>query len=764
MKVMALKDGLLAPAIGLINRLKYPQKFVLISLCFLLPLGLAMFLLLSEIQGQIRFTQLEQQGLYYLRPLEQLQRTILGRTVMDSPNLDRQWTSARQGLRVAQTQVGADLNTNNIFQFLDQSLPVELPPIITDQAQSWLEAIAVLRTQVGNQSNLILDPDLDSYYLMDALLLKLPMVQRNLGQLVAMTDRPNPQSLSSLQESQLLILKAQLIQLSDALNRNLGVAFLNHPSPDWGHRLGHPLASFSLALQDLDHALTDLLAGKSDVDLSALQAETQWSLFNSFYLWQVLRPELDHLFDQRIQRFHQRQFLLSGFVLSTLAIAVYLFWGFYRSVMQTVVSLSQAAAKMVEGNQAQVVMLQTQDEMAEVVRSFNTVADALCAAEAKYRNIVESSVVGIYQTSVAGQYLTANPMLAQIYGYQSVADLMENLTDISQKLYVEGDRRQQFMDCMARDGKVWGFESQVYRRDGSTIWITEAARTLVDDQGQAIGFEGTVVDISQRKADEQEIQRLTQRLKSENLRLEAEIDITRQLQQMLMPSEQELAAVAGLEIAGFMESASEVGGDYYDVLQTHGQVRISIGDVTGHGLESSLVMIMAQTALRTLLEHGETDPVKLLNAINRTIYENTRRMGSLKNMTLSVLQYEAGLMRLSGQHEEVLIIRHNGDREQIDTFELGFPLGLEADISHFVTEQEIRLNTGDLAVLYTDGITEAMNDRQQFYGIDRLQTVLCRHRHQTAEEIRQAAIADLRTFAGNQPLTDDITLLILKQQ
>ena len=355
-------------------------------------------------------------------------------------------------------------------------------------------------------------------------------------------------------------------------------------------------------------------------------------------------------------------------------------------------------------------------------------------------------------------------MLAQIYGYQSPADLIENLTDISQKLYVEGDRRQQFMDCMTKDGKVWGFESQVYRRDSSVIWITEAARTLVDEQGQAIGFEGTVVDISQRKADEQEIQRLTQRLKSENLRLEAEIDITHQLQKMLMPSEQELAAVAGLDIAGFMESASEVGGDYFDVLQTHGQVRISIGDVTGHGLESSLVMIMAQTALRTLLEHGETDPVRLLNAINRTIYENTRRMGSLKNMTLSMLQYEAGLMRLSGQHEEVLIIRHTGENEQIDTFELGFPLGLEADISEFVTEREISLATGDLAVLYTDGITEAMNDRRQFYGIDRLLAVLCQHRHQSAEQIRQAAIADLRTFVGNQPLTDDITLLILKQQ
>ncbi|MEB3161245.1 MAG: SpoIIE family protein phosphatase [Synechocystis sp.] len=757
-------ESLLNPAIGLINRLKYPQKFGLISLCFLLPLGLAIFLLLSEIQGQIQFTQLEQQGLSYLRPLQQLQQTLLSQSVVDFSVRDRQWQLARQGLITVQHQGSDGLNTDNIFQIVDQVLPTTLPANPGKQVSAWLEAIAILRTQVGNQSNLILDPDLDSYYLMDALLLKLPTIQKDLAQLIPLIDHRNQQPLSSLQESQLLILKSQLTQLSDGLNRNLGVAFLHHGSPDWGNRLGNGLGSLSLSLQDLDRSLADLLMGTPGLTVSALNTKNEWALLNSFHLWQVLRPALDHLLGQRIQGFRQRQILLSGFVLSTLAIAVYLFWGFYRSVMQTVASLSQAAAKMVEGNQAQAVVLQTQDEMAEVVRSFNALADALCAAEAKYRNIVENSVVGIYQTNLAGQYLTANPMLAQIYGYQSPTDLIENLTDIGHKLYVQGDRRQQFMDCMAQDGKVWGFESQVYRRDGSTIWISEAARLLIDDQGQAMGFEGTVVDISQRKADEQEIDRLTQRLKRENLRLEAEIDITRQLQQMLMPSEQELAAVAGLDIAGFMESASEVGGDYYDVLQTNGQVRISIGDVTGHGLESSLVMIMAQTALRTLLEHGETDPVRLLNAINRTIYENTRRMGSLKNMTLSVLQYEAGLMRLSGQHEEVLIIRHNGDSEQIDTFELGFPLGLEADISNFVTEREFHLAPGDLAVLYTDGITEAMNDRRQFYGLDRLQAVLCHHRHQTAEEIRQAAIADLRDFVGNQPLTDDITLLILKQQ
>ncbi|WLT39425.1 hypothetical protein NON20_07820 [Synechocystis sp. B12] len=77
MEPVTVGQKVLKPAVGLINRLHYPQKFALISVCFLLPLGLAIFLLLSEIQGQIQFAQLEQQGLAYLGPLQQLQQTVL---------------------------------------------------------------------------------------------------------------------------------------------------------------------------------------------------------------------------------------------------------------------------------------------------------------------------------------------------------------------------------------------------------------------------------------------------------------------------------------------------------------------------------------------------------------------------------------------------------------------------------------------------------------------------------------------------------------
>jgi sigma-B regulation protein RsbU (phosphoserine phosphatase) len=148
-----------------------------------------------------------------------------------------------------------------------------------------------------------------------------------------------------------------------------------------------------------------------------------------------------------------------------------------------------------------------------------------------------------------------------------------------------------------------------------------------------------------------EIQALNERLESENLRMETELDVARQLQQMLLPTAAEIQQVEELDIAGFMEPAEEVGGDYYDVLQHNGQVKICIGDVAGHGLESGVLMLMLQTAVRTLLTHEEKDPSRFMDTLNRTIHHNIRRMDIDRSLTLSLLDYQSGQLRLSGQHE-----------------------------------------------------------------------------------------------------------------
>ncbi len=262
----------------------------------------------------------------------------------------------------------------------------------------------------------------------------------------------------------------------------------------------------------------------------------------------------------------------------------------------------------------------------------------------------------------------------------------------------------------------------------------------------------------------QEISTLNQKLKAENVRMNAELNIVKQLQQMVLPKQSELAAIEGLEIAGFMEPADEVGGDYYDVLQQDGRVKISIGDVTGHGLESGVLMIMAQTAVRTLQKMNETDPVKFLDVINQTLYDNLQRIDSDKNMTLAILDYAGGVLKLSGQHEEAIVVRADGTLECIDTMDLGFPIGLVEEIGDFIAQQEVQLNPGDVVVLYTDGIPEAKDINKKQYGLERLWQVVVKNRHRGAEEIREAVIDDVREYIGVQKVFDDITLVVMKQK
>jgi serine phosphatase RsbU (regulator of sigma subunit) len=262
----------------------------------------------------------------------------------------------------------------------------------------------------------------------------------------------------------------------------------------------------------------------------------------------------------------------------------------------------------------------------------------------------------------------------------------------------------------------------------------------------------------------EKITSLNGRLEAENMRLSAELEITKRLQMMLLPKEKELSQIENLEIAGFMEPADEFGGDYYDVLQHHGRITIGIGDVTGHGLESGVLMLMVQTAVRTLMENNETEPKKFFEVLNRTIYKNVQRMDSNKNLSLCLVNYHQGLLSLSGQHEEIVVVRSNGAIERIDTVDLGFPIGLEETIEDFVFQAQVQLNTGDVVVLYTDGVTEAENNLGTQYGLENLCAIVKQSCQQSAQDIKQSIIANLRSHIGVQKVYDDITLVVLKQK
>ena len=130
--------------------------------------------------------------------------------------------------------------------------------------------------------------------------------------------------------------------------------------------------------------------------------------------------------------------------------------------------------------------------------------NALRRAEERYRGIFENAVVGIYQTTLDGRYLAANAAEARILGYNSVEQLVGSDFDLTRSCYVDPARRNEFIELISQQGYISRFESAIWRKDGSIVWISEEARALRDGDGTLVGFEGMNIDITERKRAEGE--------------------------------------------------------------------------------------------------------------------------------------------------------------------------------------------------------------------------------------------------------------------
>ncbi|WP_008308859.1 adenylate/guanylate cyclase domain-containing protein [Leptolyngbya sp. PCC 6406] len=211
---------------------------------------------------------------------------------------------------------------------------------------------------------------------------------------------------------------------------------------------------------------------------------------------------------------------------------------------------------------------------------------ALRDAEAKYRNIFENAVEGIFQTTTEGHYLSANPALARIYGYDNADEMMVSLTSIQQQLYVDPSRREEFVRHLEESGSIQEFESEVYRKDGTIIWISENARSVYGDDGQVLYYEGTVENITHRKETETALQRANEELEQRvarrtaaltesNQRLLSEIRERHRIGEALRSSEAELRAL----FAAMTDviTVFDADGRYLNIVSTNSQLLFNPG-------------------------------------------------------------------------------------------------------------------------------------------------------------------------------------------
>lgn len=215
-------------------------------------------------------------------------------------------------------------------------------------------------------------------------------------------------------------------------------------------------------------------------------------------------------------------------------------------------------------------------------------------------------------------------------------------------------------------------------------------------------------------------------------------------------------------MAARMVPAANVGGDYYDVLPVAGGAFIGIGDVAGHGLTAGLIMVMVQSGVASLVRSApDMAPSTIVRVLNGVVHTNVNtRLEEGDHVTFTLLRYyEDGRVVHAGAHEDLIIYRKaKRDVELVRT--RGMWLGALPEVGAQIVDSEFRLEPGDVLVLYTDGITEAFDEKQRMYGLDRLAERVKELGEEPLERIRDAIFDDLATRSPRQD--DDRTLVLLR--
>ena len=298
-------------------------------------------------------------------------------------------------------------------------------------------------------------------------------------------------------------------------------------------------------------------------------------------------------------------------------------------------------------------------------------------------------------------------------------------------------------------------ECRFLARDGHAVWVHGEARIIKDAIGRPLFLQGVAFDISESKrAHEALLERSVTAAK-----VEEELAIAQRVQTALLPRR---LVVPGMEISAKMIPASEVGGDYYDILPCEDGCWIAIGDVSGHGLSAGLVMLMTQSSVLTsVLARPTARPSEVLALVNLALVHNIRgRLGTKDHVTMTLLRYKAdGRVVFAGAHEEMILLRQRtGEPEIIAT--PGTWLGARKEVGQFFVDSELRLEDGDLLVLYTDGVTEAMNANGKMFDLERLVATARAVQHKPTLLVRDNILSAVRKFSVEQK--DDMTLIVLR--
>lgn len=380
-----------SPAVSLMNRLAYPGKFAVIAVLFTVPLLLVSLFLTRELNDRIQFARQEEIGNAYLRPLrslaEVLQRQRRLYAKIQSPanrraELATQLDQAMLQVDDADRQFGSRLQVSAEWNDLSTRIKewnahVATMPAVRSfsEVTRQIELVTELMNQVGDQSNLILDPDLDSYYLMETVVERLPLLTEQVQQTFCLADdQIASDTAQSLRAFQVTSHVGGITIRLHGLQRNLNVAFRESDDPELQRRLVRALQSATSTTEKFVTALQAQSAAGAGFDIARLEPAADAAVAAQYELYDLVSSSLDRRLAARIAGFDRRILLVLLTTVPCVLGAIYLFIGFYLAVIRTVSTLDTATQRMLLGDvEDPWLPVESHDELSRVTRAFRMI-------------------------------------------------------------------------------------------------------------------------------------------------------------------------------------------------------------------------------------------------------------------------------------------------------------------------------------------------------------------------------------------------------
>lgn len=250
---------------------------------------------------------------------------------------------------------------------------------------------------------------------------------------------------------------------------------------------------------------------------------------------------------------------------------------------------------------------------------------------------------------------------------------------------------------------------------------------------------------------------------NEKKRLDHDLEIARDIQRILLPAQ--APTIDGFEISGLNIPARQVSGDYFDYIKVDDhRLGVAIADVSGKGVPASIIMAICRSVLRSQAAHNSS-PAEVLQKVNRQLYPDIKEDMFISMAYVLLDHTNGGSIRLARAGHDAPVIYRAASREIETVKARGMVLGIDSGsvFDRLVGDLALPLDRGDCLILYTDGVTEALDANGDEFGIERMQQSIRASAKGGAKAIIDRMIDDLRAFVGAQPQNDDITMIVIRK-